>query len=344
MTRFPIERSGDLIRIGSRPPHPERTALVEARGALLLWDVLDRSPHPAAEIHDLALAADWLWEVYGPYLTYGFELGVTSFTTEEASPVLDAARALAHLHWAEAWWPASHETGVPALAPGLLRAETAWRTSAVEHLLDDVEAVERALTGIDLAALTTLAGHPILGAEARALAASVEGLAEDHGITLEHEPQRVQSDWALAAGGSESGDLVLASGTDAVDWALMPQGLADAAAEATWTATMRAGTLTLAVTLPAAPDARDLPLTARIAGLDLPLSLDGDTFTGDIEAPQGFMMLPAADRTLQVFAPGFALPAPSDPEAADRRAAILAFAAERLADPAASLTERAARP
>jgi hypothetical protein len=54
-------------------------------------------------------------------------------------------------------------------------------------------------------------------------------------------------------------------------------------------------------------------------------------------------MLRAEHRTLSVVAPGFSTGrAPTDPDAAARREALIAFARERLAAPDACLAERAA--
>ncbi|MEU6861540.1 hypothetical protein AB0B28_22010 [Glycomyces sp. NPDC046736] len=344
MTRFSVARSGTVIAVGSRPDHPERTALVEGLGALLFWDVLSPEAHPAAEIHDLALASAWLWELYGPNAAASILNGAISVDTEASSPGLDSLRALAHLHWASAWWPSSYWAGVPALPAGILRAEIAWRTAAVEHLLEDEHAVERALAQANLVALGLLTTDADLGTEARALAEVLDDLAEDHGLELRREPAVRPEGWALAAGGGETSGLTLASGTSPLDWALVPQGLVDASADAAWSVT-QTGTLTLTVSVPAAPEPPPLALTARIAGADIPLRFDppSSAFTGEIEAPQGFMMLPAAERTLVVFAPDFAVPAAPDPDAAERQAAVVTFALERLTAPDASLTERAAR-
>ncbi|MDA1362848.1 hypothetical protein O1R50_24740 [Glycomyces luteolus] len=323
-------------------PHPECTALTEARGALLYWDVLDRSPHPDAEIHDEALAADWLWEIYGPDAADAILHASDSIATEWESPVLDAARRLAHLRWAEAWWPSSHAAAIPALDTGLLRAEAAWRTAAVEHLLDDEEAVERALAEADATAAEAL--DPALGASE--LTAALEDLAEDYGVALRREPVHLrQEDWALAAGGDRAVDFALASGGAPVDWTQVPQGLVDAAAGAAWTLTQREGGLTITVTVPAAPEARDLHLTARIGGVELPLILDPETrsYSGETEAPQALLLLPADRRVLHVFAPDFSVgDERNDPRRSPHRAEIIEFARERLTDPAASLAERAA--
>lgn len=322
-------------------PHPECTALIEARGALLHWDVLDRHAHPAAEIHDEDLAADWLWEIYGPDAATAILNGASDIDTDWESPALDAARRLAHLRWAEAWWPSSHAAAIPALDIGLLRAEAAWRTAGVEHLLDDEEAVERALAEADAAAAEAL--DPVLSGE---LTAALETLAEDYGVALRREPAQLRpEDWALAASGSPAVDFALASGGAPVDWEHVPQGLVDAAAGATWTLTQREGGLIIAVTVPAAPEARDLRLAARIGGIDMQLALDPESgqFTGEAAAPQGFLMLPALQRRLHVFAPDFSLgDAWNDPRRSLHRAAIIEYARERRTAPDASLAERTA--
>ncbi|RKN45888.1 hypothetical protein [Streptomyces hoynatensis] len=140
-----VTRAGGALRVGGPPPHPEQAALVEARGALLAWDVLaaEEAGLPVAEIHDPHAAADWLWEIYGPGgadAILGAGEGTSRVTAEGPAPaesgVLDAARRLGHLSWAAAWWPASAVAGVPALAPALLAAEQALAATAVEHLLD----------------------------------------------------------------------------------------------------------------------------------------------------------------------------------------------------------------
>jgi hypothetical protein len=345
MTELHVSRVREVIIVATEPanterPHPERAALVEARGALLYWDVLGRNAHPAAEIHDRALAADWLWEIYGPETADTILNGTGRIETAGASPVLDAARRLAHLRWAEAWWPSSHAASVPALDTGLLRAEAAWRTAAIEHLLDDDEAVERALAEADLASVEALANDP----ERESLTAALEDLAEDYGVELRREPAQLsREDWALAASGGHPVDFALASGGALVDWAQVPQGLVDAAAGATWALTQREGGLAITVTVPAAPEARELSLTALIGTVEIPLRLDPDTgnFTGEAEAPQTFLLLPANERELWVHSPDFAQ-GPTEPAEAPHRAALIEYARGRLTDPDASLAERAA--
>ncbi|MCD0445707.1 hypothetical protein LO763_19040 [Glycomyces sp. A-F 0318] len=357
MTEFPVERIHSVIVIGSllhppgsppdhRPLHPERAALVEPRGALLYWDVLEPRAHPYAEIHEPGLAADWLWEVYGPEAADAILGGADRIAAEAESPVLDAARGLAHLRWAEAWWPSSHEAAVPALSAGLLRAEIAWRTAGVEHLLDDEEAVERALAAVDLGPVAALERHPVLGAEARDLAANLAGLAEDYGVVLRTAEVRARpQDWALAAGGEDEAGPALAGGEAPVSWEAVPQGLVDAVGRARWSLVQRAGAFTVAVDVPAAPKVRGGVLTARIGGAEIALRHDPDTgmFTGEAEVPQGLLAHLSSQRTVHVFDPAFGTEAIEvDPDAPARRAAIVAHAYGRLAAADASLAERAA--
>lgn len=296
-------------------PHPERTAPLEARGATLYWDVLTGAD-PVTEVHDDALAADWLWDVPA------------------------AARELAYLTWAKAWWPTSVVAGVPPLDPALLAAELAVAAAAVDHLLDDEDAVERAVADAAAAVhpLAALATDPALGDAASALAARLADLAEDHGITLPNPvpAERERTGFALAAGGTAGAEVVVLRGASPVDWALVPQGTVDAAADATWSVVRRDGGLVLAVSV---PTLRPVPLAARFGEIEAPLH-DG---TGQVTVPPSVLLLPAAQRTLTVYAPGFAEPEPeTDPDAAARRAALVAMARARLDAPDATLTERAA--
>lgn len=332
MTALVVDRTVGGIRVGVRPPHPERTALLEARGAWLFWDVLDQQPHPAAEIFDARAAADWLWEMYGPDEAAAVLEDAAQVETAWESPVLDAARDLAHLRWAEAWWPASYAAGVPALPGGLLRAEIAWRAAGTEHLLDDEAAVERALSAVDLGALEAFEG-------AGALRSNLADLAEDNGAELVRRVAPHPDDYALAAGGDHVEGRTLASGSTPVDWGRVRQGRVDAAAEAHWHLVQRSGDLVVVVEVPAAPGTDRGPLDARIGGAALDLLFDPatNTYTGETDAPQGFLMLRAAERRVEVHEPGFSEAVP-----VERHAAIIAYARGRLTAPDATITERAA--
>jgi hypothetical protein len=303
-------------------PHPEQTALLEARGATLCWDVLTDGP-PVVEVHDDRAAADWLWEL-----------------DDDAT----ALRTVAYLGWARAWWPASAVAGVPPLDPALLAAELAVATAAVDHLLDDADAVERAVAAAADAVhpLAALADDPDLGARATELAARLADLADDHGIALPTAlpepvtPVPSRSGFALAAGGTVGEDVVVLRGSSPVDWALVPQGAVDAAADATWAVVRRGGESVLEVSVPGT----GVPLLARFGPLDVALDERGE---GAVPVPATVLFLPAAQRMLTVYSPGFAVPdAPEDPDAPARRAAIVAMAKARRTAPDATLTERAA--
>ncbi|MET1075329.1 MAG: hypothetical protein ABWY11_21965 [Umezawaea sp.] len=326
------------VLLGEWPAHPERTALLEARGALLAWDVLADDAVPGARIHDLDRAAEWLWEVYGPDAAAAVLAGADEVEIAEGDwRVRDAGRVAAHLAWADAWWPASTAAGVPALDPVLLTAELAVATGDVEHLLDDEDAVARAL-----AAVGPLPSDPA----AAVLAARVAELAEDHGVVPAAAPVPTRSSYALAAGGGERGDgVTVLSGASAVDWALVPQGAVDAAAEAVWTLVRRQGTTFLEVEVSPGPrpGAR---LAAHFGQVDVPI--DGTDplgrLTGRVAVPPTVLLLPPASRVLTVYAPDFALPGQdTDPDGPARRAAIIAYARFRPTSPEATLTERLAR-
>ncbi|GAA2320655.1 hypothetical protein GCM10009853_093560 [Glycomyces scopariae] len=345
MSGFAVDRTGPALAVGGPAPDPRLTGLVEGRGALLLWNLAAPQAHPGAIVWDPALAAEWLWEVYGPDTAAAILDGPDTVATAWDSPVLDAARDLALLRWAEAWWPASYAAAVPALPKALLLAEAAWCTARVEHLLEDEEAVERALSRVDLGALAPLRSLPGVDTEIAALSERLEDLAESYGVVLRAEAPARREDWALAAGGPAPGDLTVSGGTVAVDARFTPRGLVDAEADAAWTLAQRSGAWLLTLTVPAAPDAADAVLTARFAGLDVPLRLDANgAFTGETEAPLDAVTRLAAETRALVHAPWFA-PVPPEPGPDDPqwRAAALAFARARLASPDATLTERSAR-
>ncbi|MEV0678985.1 hypothetical protein AB0I60_20950 [Actinosynnema sp. NPDC050436] len=317
---------GDGIEVGDRP-HPERAALLEARGAVLAWDVLGGAA-PTARVHDPARAADWLWEVYGEQAAAAI-LGDADEVTAGPWP---EGRALAQLNWLEAWWPASGEAGVPALDLSVLHAERALATAAVEHLLDDEDATARAVAAVP--------ADPVVAGLSERLAA----LAEDCGVVLP-APAVTRAEFALAAGDAPATDgVTVHSGADPVDWALVPAGAVDAAADARWAVVRRGGGTFLDVSVAVGPRA-GVPLAARFAAVDVVLDgTDGlGRRTGRTPVPPTVLLLPPAARRLTVYAPGFAPPdAPGDPDAAGRRAALIAYARTRPGAPDATATERLA--
>jgi hypothetical protein len=320
-----VERDSPEILVGEWPPHPERTALLEARGALLAWDVLAGSAVPSARIHDVSRAADWLWEVYGQDAA----AGILGSAGDVVSPVdgdwqvRDAARIVAHLGWVEAWWPAAAD--VPTIDPVLLRAERAVATSDVEHLLDDEEATERALAAVE----TT--SDP-------ALDARLVALAEDHGVELRAAvPTRAEFALAAGGGGGSSGVTVL-SGVNTVDWALVPSGVVDAVADAEWAVVRREGGTYLEVVVTLVPGARSR-LAARFGAVEVALDQVDDLgrLIGSVPVAPTILLLPSAQRQLTVYAPEFD---GQDPFGPARQAAIIAYARSR---PTTTLTERMAR-
>jgi len=233
-------------------------------------------------------------------------------------------------------------TAGPPLDPALLAAELAVATAAVDHLLDDEDAVERAVAAASAAVhpLAALADDPELGPRAVELSAQLADLADDHGITLPVPAPTSQAGFALAAGGGtepEVSDVIVQRGSAPVDWALVPQGTVDATADATWSLVRRGGELVLAVSV---PTITTTPLTARFGPVEVPIA-DG---TGTVPVPSTVLLLPATQRKLTVYAPGFAAEETADPDAPGRRAALVAMARARLTAPDATLTERAAGP
>ncbi|MCE6996737.1 hypothetical protein LZG04_18280 [Saccharothrix sp. S26] len=331
-----VTRAADVV-VGDWPTSPEVVALLECSGALLAWDVLADDPVPAARVHDPGRAAEWLWEIYGDaadaILGDAEEVAATDPGDRH---VRDACRRAAQLNWAGAWWPASVTAGVPALDPAVLHAELAVALSTVEHLLDDPDAVERALASV----VEPDASEPAL----TALAERVVALAEDYGVVLRPAEVPVRSGYALAAGGSALAGTTALSGSSTVDWALVPHGAVDAAAPATWAVVRRQGRTVLEVSVVPGPTP-----TARLAARfgEVDVTLDGvdeaGRITGSTPVSAAVLLLPPDRRVLTVHAPGFAEPAAPDPDAAARRDAIIAYARARTSSPTATLTERTAR-
>lgn len=325
--------TSDGLVVGDWPAWPEVTAVLEAAGAVLAWDVLAGDPVPAARVHDPALAVEWLWEIYGS-ATEDILAGTPDVTVPEDGDwsVRDACRTVAQLDWAQAWWPASASAGVPALDSVVLRAERALVLSSVEHLLDDPDAVVRALESVALPADADLAGR-------------VAAVAEDYGIELSPAPAPTRAGFALAAGGDAAGiGTTVLTGQSTVDWMLVPAGAVDAAAPAEWAVVRRAGATVVEVTVVPGPGLGS-PLAARFGDVEVALDeVDGlGRVTGSAPVPASVLLLPPGERAVIVYAPGFAAPVEPEPGAEARQAAVVAYARSRTGSPSATLTERTAR-
>ncbi|MFI6869047.1 hypothetical protein [Nocardia sp. NPDC050406] len=194
--------------------------VLEVAGAHLTWNLLAGHRIPAAVIHDVERAQEWLWAIYGESLAVSLHDSYSATVTPEPAlpPLAVSAWRLAYAHWAARWWPASTLDDIPALDPALLDRETATLTEECESLVDGADAI------------------------APAVLAPVETFPR-------------ADDYALAAGTDHPDGLVLARGVTGWDWRLCPPGLVDASERAvSWELTRAGGTTTLGVNVAAAPN------------------------------------------------------------------------------------------
>lgn len=353
-TRIRMQEGRAEITVLPEDALPDRspflTALVEAAGALLTWDVTADSPLPEAHVHDADAASAWLHEVYGAATTTAVLRGRDTVVEVEPDPdILRAVLTLGHLSWARAWWPASG--GVLSLDPALLAAEIAAESHRIAHLLDDEDAVERAVIEARDAPSVLAGLPPGLAADGIRLSSILAGLAEDEGVVLAPAtPSAHRAEWALAAGGDHGAlsltGVVVAEGSAPVQWSDVPAQTVDAAAEARWALHQQTDAAWLQVEVTAVDGVSSKSaLRARFGpaelDVDVPLEFDGTRFRGAIVAPSAAVFLPLRDRILWVRDPA-AAPSPGEPESAEERARVLRFAADRLRAADATLAERAA--
>ncbi|MFJ5259829.1 hypothetical protein ACIQAC_05040 [Streptomyces sp. NPDC088387] len=264
-----------VIRIDGPAAGPAFTrAVLDVAGAVLTWPVLGPTGWPAAEIHDVGQAQQWLWAVYGE----GTAAAVDAFASgapAAAEPVLPEqptalAEAAAHLalgHWAARWWPTSHLDGIPALEPDVLGLELAALTHKCQQLFDESSELEGTeLLEEHLAALDPLIRWRRSAAPPRQLDrvlrliddaadnAGLDGESLRHlrsALEQDHRPAATtatpldlaelfvrQQEFALAAGSSRiTTGRVIARGSGTNDWCRYPPGFVDAAENAvSWTA------------------------------------------------------------------------------------------------------------
>lgn len=324
---------------------PLRTALIEARGALLSWDAASDDRFPDAVIHSPVESLPWLAEIYGDEIATAVRAAdERTIPLPQDAESVDAAHRLAALTWASHWWPAGVYT--PPLDGAVLAAETAVAADVVAHLLDDEDAVEHALRDAVRAPSALAAVPPRLRDDAAALVDALAALADDYGIELQPAIIARPEDWALAAGAhTPHGDgIEIGHGSAPVRWADVPPQTVAADSDAQWSLRHVDGVPHLHVSVAAVPGATG-DLLARFGpealDIDVPLHADGIAFAGATQVAASVALLPLDERTLWVRDPILA-PVPGPAEAEDARDAVREYAVRRLDDPSATLAERAA--
>ncbi|MDQ0728401.1 hypothetical protein [Microbacterium sp. W4I20] len=338
---------------------PFLTAVVEAAGGLLLTDAtVDATVEadvreirvPDAVIDDVDAAGAWLADLYGPEVADAVRQGAETspeWTGPGDAGIADAVHRLGQLTWARAWWPAGAR--IPAVDPSLLAAEIAVTSDLLSHLLDDDEAVERALR--DAADIrSALAALPsALAAEGAQLAAALHDLADDLGVELLPAREN-REDWALAAGGTgpvaDRPGIEVASGTAPVRWADVPAQTVDAEGLARWSLRQSDGSLMLQIEVPAVDaDFAARALRARFgpadSDIDVALERQGGRFRGETAVAASVAFLPAGERMLWVRDPALAS-SPGEPDSGSDRERVLRHASARWGAPGASFAERVA--
>ncbi|MGI5223136.1 hypothetical protein [Nocardia sp. CA-290969] len=252
------------------------TAVLEVAGGHLTWSLLSGQPVPAATLHDVDTAQEWLWALYGAEVALAVDeyTGPVDLPARPEQPGSAAAvRRLGYAHWAARWWPASTVDGIAALDPELLDSEIAELTRTCESVVD----------GSDSALLAEADESP-------------DTLPGDHDtVALPDRTAARAGDYALAAGGSPAGRgtaLPLGRGSSGWDWRLCPAGVVDASERAvSWELLRSAGSTIVRVTAVAAPSvAAGLPgylrpraLVRTPAGaVETALELSGDSWSGEV--------------------------------------------------------------
>ncbi|MFI6339919.1 hypothetical protein [Streptomyces sp. NPDC050535] len=267
-----ITRTEDCtVRIAGPSAGPTFTrAVLEVAGAVLAWPAPDPTGLPAAEIHDVGQAQQWLWAVYGERTAAAVDTVASGAPAagltlpEQPTPLAEAAARLALGHWAARWWPTSHLDGIPALEPNLLGLEMAALSHECQQLLDasgeleGLELLEEHLAALDPLIRWRQSATPPrqldralrliddaadkAGLDGEALRRLRSALERDHRPTampFDLAELRVrQQEFALAAGDLRTANgRVIARGSGTNDWCRYPPGFVDAAEEAvSWTA------------------------------------------------------------------------------------------------------------
>ncbi|MFF3937291.1 hypothetical protein [Streptomyces phaeofaciens] len=276
--RVAVTRAEDgTVRIAGPSAGPAFTrAVLDVAGAVLTWPVLGPTGLPAAEIHDVGQAQQWLWALYGDRtatavdaVASGTPAAELTLPEQPTTALAETAARLALGHWAARWWPTSHLDGIPALEPDVLGLELAALTHECQQLLDEPEELE----GLELLEEHLVALDPLIrwrhsaapprqldrvlrliddaadnaGLDGEALRRLRSALEQDHRPTATTAtPLDIaelfvrQQEFALAAGSGSprtATGRVIARGSGTNDWCRCPPGFVDAAENAvSWTA------------------------------------------------------------------------------------------------------------
>ncbi|MDQ0694847.1 hypothetical protein QF048_001289 [Streptomyces sp. W4I9-2] len=270
--RCAVTRGEDgTVRIAGPSVGPAFTrAVLEVAGAVLTWPVLGPTGLPAAEIHDVGQAQQWLWAVYGERVAAAVD-AVASGTPaaeltlpERSTALAEGAARLALGHWAARWWPTSYLDGIPALEPHVLGLELAALTHDCHQLLDEsaelegLELLEEHLAALDPLIRWRQSADPprrldrvLRLTDDAADNAGLDGEALRHlrsALDQDHRPTATPLDLAelflrhqeftLAAGALRTASgRVIARGSGTNDWCRYPPGFVDAAENSvSWTA------------------------------------------------------------------------------------------------------------
>jgi hypothetical protein len=271
--RCAVTRAEDgTVRIAGPSAGPIFTrAVLEVAGAVLTWPVLGPTGLPAAEIHDVGQAQQWLWALHGERTAAAVDALASGTPAaeltlpEQPTALAEGAARLALGHWAARWWPTSYLDGIPALEPDVLGLELAALTHECQQLLDEsgelegLELLEEHLAALDPLIRWRQSADPPLqldrvlrliddaadnaGLDGEALRRLRSAQEQDH-----HRPTATpldltelfvrQQEFALAAGSPRTATgRVIARGSGTNDWCRYPPGFVDAAEDAvSWTA------------------------------------------------------------------------------------------------------------
>ncbi|WP_459547999.1 hypothetical protein [Nocardia sp. X0981] len=262
-------------------PDPD-TAVVEVAGGYLCWSLLADQRIPAATLHDLDTAQEWLWALYGAEVAVAADeyTAPVDLPARPERPALAAAiRRLGYAHWAARWWPASTLDGIAALDPELLDGEIAELTEFCEGVVDGPDAELPGGSRGEVPTATRPDGEDAPG--------SRESLSRTARA----------GDYALAAGGEPGArhdGLPLGRGSGGWDWRFCPAGVVDASEHAiSWELFRAGGSTVVRIRAVAAPGIIANPpehlwphavVRAAAGVVDTVLELRGDTWTAEVSA------------------------------------------------------------